>query len=163
MVVLCPKCKSKLKLDDDRVAESGTKFKCPKCATAFIVKKPAPKPPSQELPTPEPPQPEPPQPEPPGEPAPPPEQERISPELAEAMEKARRLARTIMSDIWLYNSKKVENSIRNDTFFVEFGDDIKEGLKLYNNRVSEEVRAARDIYRESVEDFLRQKRQDLGL
>jgi predicted Zn finger-like uncharacterized protein len=159
MVVLCPKCKTKLKLDDDRVAESGTKFKCPKCTTAFIVKKPTPKPP----------QPEPPQP--PGEPVAPEAQERISPEaqeqitpeMAEAMEKARRLARTIMSDIWLYNSKKVENSIRNDTFFNEFGDDIKEGLKLYNSRVSEAVRAARDIYRESVEDFLRQKRLDLGL
>jgi hypothetical protein len=87
----------------------------------------------------------------------------MPPELADAMEKASRLARTIMSDIWLYNSRRVENSIRNDTFFVEFGDDIKEGLKLYNNRVSEDVRAARDIYRESVDDFLKRKRQDLGL
>lgn len=40
MVVRCPKCKIQLKIPDEKVAPEGTRFKCPKCQTVLLVKKP---------------------------------------------------------------------------------------------------------------------------
>jgi len=77
------------------------------------------------------------------------------------MERARRLARTIMSDIALYNSRVVEDAIRSDTFFDVMGDEIREGMKLYNSRISPEVRATSDFYREAVEEYYQKRRRDL--
>jgi len=83
---------------------------------------------------------------------------------ADAMvEKARRLAKTVMSDIALYNANIVEDAIRNDTFFDILGEEIREGAQLYNSRVSPEVKATGDYYREAIEEFLRKKREELGL
>ena len=42
MVVICPKCKVKLKVDDTKLTLAGSRFKCPKCSTVLLVKKPAP-------------------------------------------------------------------------------------------------------------------------
>jgi len=41
VVVMCPKCKTKLKVDETRLSPEGSRFKCPKCATVLVVKKPA--------------------------------------------------------------------------------------------------------------------------
>ncbi len=41
MVVICPKCKVKLKVDDAKLSSAGSRFKCPKCSTVLVVKKPA--------------------------------------------------------------------------------------------------------------------------
>ena len=41
MVVICPKCKAKLKVDDSKLSSAGSRFKCPKCSTILVVKKPA--------------------------------------------------------------------------------------------------------------------------
>jgi len=83
--------------------------------------------------------------------------------VAEMVEKARRFAKTVMSDIALYNANIVEDAIRNDTFFDILGEEIREGAKLYNSRVSSEVKATGDYYREAIEEFLRKKREELGL
>ena len=42
MVVICPKCKTKLKVDEGKISAGGSRFKCPKCSTILLVKKPAP-------------------------------------------------------------------------------------------------------------------------
>jgi len=83
--------------------------------------------------------------------------------FVEMVEKARRFAKTVMSDIALYNANIVEDAIRNDTFFDILGEEIREGAKLYNSRVSPEVKATGDYYREAIEEFLRKKREELGL
>jgi len=41
MIVICPKCKIKLKADETKLSVEGSRFKCPKCGTVLIVKKPA--------------------------------------------------------------------------------------------------------------------------
>ncbi len=51
------------------------------------------------------------------------------------VEKAKRLARTILSDIYLYSKAKVDEAIRKDAFHTTFASELKEGLKLYENRV----------------------------
>jgi predicted Zn finger-like uncharacterized protein len=79
----------------------------------------------------------------------------------EIIEKARRLARTIINDIYLYNSAKADESIRNDNFYTVFASDIKEGKKLYENRIPQEVRNMSDFYREAIENFISSKKKSL--
>ncbi len=43
MVVICPSCKVKLKVADEKIAPQGTRFKCPKCSTVLLVKRPVPR------------------------------------------------------------------------------------------------------------------------
>jgi len=88
--------------------------------------------------------------------------EPLRPSFGDPMERARRLARTIMSDIALYNTRVVENSIREDTFFQVMGEEIREGMKLYNSRVSQEIRAKTDYFREAVKDYYDRKRSELA-
>ncbi|NOZ85968.1 MAG: DUF3426 domain-containing protein [Deltaproteobacteria bacterium] len=40
MVVSCPKCKARYKVDPAKIGETGSKIKCNKCGTMFLVKKP---------------------------------------------------------------------------------------------------------------------------
>lgn len=79
----------------------------------------------------------------------------------EKIERAKRLARTIMSDIYLYNTAKADESIRNNNFYFVFAAEIKEGLKLYENRISQEVRAHGDFFREAIENFIANKKKIL--
>jgi predicted Zn finger-like uncharacterized protein len=79
----------------------------------------------------------------------------------EKIEKAKRLARTIINDIYLYNSAKADESIKNNNFYTVFASDIREGKKLYENRISQEVRNMNDFYREAIENFLTAKKKVL--
>jgi predicted Zn finger-like uncharacterized protein len=72
----------------------------------------------------------------------------------EAVERAKRLSRTIISDIYLYNSAKVDESIRNNNFYAVFAAEIREGQKLYDNRIPQEIRNIKDFYRETIDNFL---------
>lgn len=48
---------------------------------------------------------------------------------------AQRLARTIASDILLYNKEKVADGIKNDNLFTVLKDEIAEGHKHFGERV----------------------------
>lgn len=48
---------------------------------------------------------------------------------------AQRLARTIASDILLYNKEKVAEGIRDDNLFAVLSDDIQEAHKHFGERV----------------------------
>lgn len=87
----------------------------------------------------------------------------IRTELDESIEKARRLARTIISDIYLYSSAKMEKAIRNNTFASEFAAELKEGRKLYDSRISQEVRSKGDFFREAIDNFIENKRKSLKI
>ncbi len=39
MVVICPRCKTKLKILDEKISPEGTRFRCPKCSSVLLVKK----------------------------------------------------------------------------------------------------------------------------
>jgi predicted Zn finger-like uncharacterized protein len=81
---------------------------------------------------------------------------------AEMIEKAKRLARTIINDIYLYNSAKADEAIVNDNFYIVFASDIKEGKKLYENRIPLEVRNMNDFYREAIDNFLSARKKVLN-
>jgi len=52
---------------------------------------------------------------------------------------ALRLARTIASDLKLYNQKKVEDGLKNDTLFEILTTEIKEGREHYESRVNPQI------------------------
>lgn len=85
-----------------------------------------------------------------------------SPETMEAHRKARRLARIIVTDIALYNQKKVEQGILSGTFYELFEDDIREGRRLFEQRVPEMVRTGTSYLEDAFEEFLAQKAVELA-
>ncbi|MBI5076026.1 MAG: zinc-ribbon domain-containing protein [Nitrospirae bacterium] len=80
----------------------------------------------------------------------------------ESVEKARRLSRTIINDIYLYNSAKVDEAVRRGDFYAVFGSEVKEGFKLYESRIPQEIRAKADFYREAIDNFLVAKKKSLS-
>jgi predicted Zn finger-like uncharacterized protein len=83
----------------------------------------------------------------------------MPPDNEQKIERARRLARTIVSDIYLYNTAKAEESIKTDTFFQVFSAEIKEGRKLYENRIPLEVRSQGDFFRDVLKGFIESKKK----
>jgi predicted Zn finger-like uncharacterized protein len=79
----------------------------------------------------------------------------------EKIERAKRLARAIVSDIYLYNIPKAEAAIKNDTFYSAFASEIREGLKLYENRIAKEVRDRGDFFRDTIREFTENKKKVL--
>jgi predicted Zn finger-like uncharacterized protein len=79
----------------------------------------------------------------------------------EKIERAKRLARTIVSDIYLYNTPKAETAIRNGTFHAAFAMELKEGLKLYEHRIAQEVRDKGDFFKDTVREFIDNKKKSL--
>ena len=65
-----------------------------------------------------------------------------------------RLARTIMSDIALYNQDKIRHSIKNDSLFVDMADQLEEGRKLYNSRVDPAMPGRWTPYNRAIVDVL---------
>ncbi|MGE5300989.1 MAG: zinc-ribbon domain-containing protein [Acidobacteriota bacterium] len=80
----------------------------------------------------------------------------------ERIERAKRLARTIINDIYLYNTAKLDDSLRKNTFYAVFAPELKEGKKLYDLRISQEVRNIGDFYKEAIENFLSAKKKTLS-
>ncbi len=84
-------------------------------------------------------------------------------EIPEAHVKARRLARIIVSDIMLYNQGKVEEGVRNGTFYQLLADDIQEGRALYKRRVPEEVQLATSYLEDALELLIAKIKRELNL
>jgi predicted Zn finger-like uncharacterized protein len=79
---------------------------------------------------------------------------RVNEEDPEAVEKARRFARIIVSDIALYNQEAVAEGLKNGTFYDLLKDDVAEGRELYENRVPAAIRANKDYYQEAFDNFI---------
>jgi predicted Zn finger-like uncharacterized protein len=71
-----------------------------------------------------------------------------------AVEKARRFARIIVSDIALYNQEAVIQGLKNGTFYELLKNDVEEGRDLYEERVPAAIKAKRDYYQEAFDNFL---------
>src|SRR5512143_3632307 len=72
----------------------------------------------------------------------------------EAVEKARRFARIIVSDVALYNQDAVFEGIRNGNFFELLKTDVEEGRELFEKRVPASIREKRDYYQEAFDNFI---------
>jgi predicted Zn finger-like uncharacterized protein len=72
----------------------------------------------------------------------------------EAVEKARRFARIIVSDVALYNQEAVIEGLRNGTFYELLKADVNEGRDLYEGRVPAVIKAKKDYYQEAFDNFI---------
>ncbi|MBP2674162.1 MAG: hypothetical protein H6Q84_1002 [Deltaproteobacteria bacterium] len=70
------------------------------------------------------------------------------------MDVARRIARAVVSDIALYNVKKVEEGIRNDTLFDLLRSEIDEGRTYYLSRIDPEVAKSTNFFNQALVDVL---------
>jgi CheY-like chemotaxis protein/DNA-directed RNA polymerase subunit RPC12/RpoP len=77
-------------------------------------------------------------------------------------DEARRLARLILSDIVIYHPGKVEVGIREDNFFDVLKAEIAEGRNYYDSRVPLRVRQNTEIFSETLQQFVRMKREEIG-
>ncbi len=73
--------------------------------------------------------------------------------LIQTEEAARRLARTIASDLSLYNEDKILRGIKEDTLFDVLADEIEEGRTLYKGRVAPDM-VAKNFYDRALVDIL---------
>ena len=72
-------------------------------------------------------------------------------------EEAKRLARTIISDIVMYNQQKVKEGIEKDSLFEVLTDELAEGKKYYESMVEEEIRESSNFFNEALVDVLLQQ------
>ncbi len=79
-----------------------------------------------------------------------------------ALEAARRLARIIVSDIALYNAKKVDEGVLKGTFFDLLRSEIYEGRKLYQERRDPSLEGAVDFFQQTLEQFVATRRELLN-
>jgi len=74
--------------------------------------------------------------------------------LISTNEQARRLARTILSDILLYNQAKVKEGIEKDSLFDVLSEELAEGRKYYESMVEIALRQSTNFFNEAVIDVL---------
>lgn len=79
------------------------------------------------------------------------------------VEKAKRLARTVLSDIDLYSPDKVLESIRSGQFQTVFAEELREGLKHYQNRIPQDVRSKGNFFQVAIDEFIEKKKKIMGL
>jgi predicted Zn finger-like uncharacterized protein len=78
-----------------------------------------------------------------------------------AVEKAKRFARIIVSDIALYNQDTVIEGLKHGTFFELLKGDIEEGRDIYDKRVPETIRLQKDYYQEAFDNFIRAAKKNV--
>ncbi len=69
-------------------------------------------------------------------------------------DEAKRLARTILSDILLYNQPKVKEGIEKDSLFEILAEELAEGKKYYDSMVDQGLRQTTNFFSEAVADVL---------
>ena len=74
--------------------------------------------------------------------------------LISTQEQAKRLARTILSDILLYNQAKVKEGIEKDSLFDVLSEELAEGRKYYESMVETALRQSTNYFNEAVIDVL---------
>ncbi len=85
------------------------------------------------------------------------------PAVSQIHEKAKRLARLIVSDIVLYNQAAVDEGIRNNNFFEVMAHDIQEARNLYATRVPEEIRNETTYLDDAFADLIDRKKRELSI
>lgn len=74
-------------------------------------------------------------------------------------EAALRLARIIVSDIALYNAKKVDEGVLGGAFFEVLRAEIEEGRRLYEERKSSDLPRDVDYFQQTLEQFVATRKQ----
>ena len=81
--------------------------------------------------------------------------------LKNTPEKAMRYARYIVQDIGMYNKKKVEDAIMNDSFFESLSDLFAEGREQYESQVAPEILEQTNFFDRAIVDVLLYRKRHL--
>ena len=76
-------------------------------------------------------------------------------------ERAKRMARLIVSDLVLYNKEKIVEGIRDDTLFEVLEQELQEGKAYYEKNVDPKIRAESDYFSQAIVDILIKGRGDI--
>jgi predicted Zn finger-like uncharacterized protein len=135
----------------------------PKKVTPSVPKPPSPPEKTTPPPKPTPAPPSPPKPSPAQPPPKPAPKEEYPPEERADIERAKRLARVIISEIELYNKQLVEKGIREGNFYELLEKELEEGRKLYEERVPQYIREKYNFLEETIQQFIEKKKKEMGL
>jgi predicted Zn finger-like uncharacterized protein len=175
MITTCTGCRTRYRLDDDKVPHRVVRVRCPGCAAVFVLDGTIAEPDQSraENGTPRPAA----RSEPAGPaaqsadsaaPAAAPEREQaVSQEAAVALEespaqptrrrsrdKARMLARAIVSDILVYNREVRDKALADGDLLEALGTEIKKSWELYKEKVGEQVANETTHFRDALNEIL---------
>ena len=168
MIIQCQGCAAKYFLPEDKVPENPIKVRCPKCKAVFTLVPKAEPVAANNVP---------------GEPSAPqaavPPLEPVShspaaPEVAEVPQapapdakpaakkgrgrgkedRAKRLARVLVSDILCYNQDKRDQAIKDGNLMTVLGEEIKKSWELYKEQVGPEVASSTNYFKEALNEIL---------
>jgi len=182
MIIQCQGCAARYFLPQDKVPADPLKVRCPKCKSVFVLEprnepievsvsagasresNSMPAPPSIEL--------APPTPTPENVPASATTQEahetveshapvedaptpKAAPRGGRSKEdRAKRLARVLVSDILWYNREKRDQALEEGTLMSALGEDIKKSWELYKDKVGPEVANSTNYFKEALNEIL---------
>jgi len=69
-------------------------------------------------------------------------------------DRAKRLARVLVSDILIYNREKRDESLANGTLMTVLGDEIKKSWELYKEKVGSDVAGSNNYFKEALNEIL---------
>ena len=81
----------------------------------------------------------------------------------EAYRSARRLARSIVSDISLYREAELEEAVRTGKIDECLGIEIRDGRAIYESRLPEAASYPVDFFEEAVSELITQKKREMGI
>ena len=164
MIIQCQGCAAKYFLPEDKVPQDPIRVKCPKCVAVFTL---APRPETvgvAAIPTPT---------AAPGltpeasaipplETAESPVPEAAAPEAAPTRkrrgnskeDRAKRLARVLVSDILIYNREKRDQALSDGTLMTVLGEEIKKSWELYKEKVGSELASSTNYFKEALNEIL---------
>jgi predicted Zn finger-like uncharacterized protein len=166
MIIQCQSCAAKYFLAEEKVPANPLKVRCPRCQAVFMlaprservpvgVAAGAAAPPKARPAEPAAPPPAPPE-EAAHEPAeqPVPAAKRHARGGRSAEDRAKRLARVLVSDILWYNREKRDAALRDGTLMTSLGEEIKKSWELYKEKVGPETAHSTNYFKEALNEIL---------
>lgn len=165
MIIQCQGCAAKYFLPEDKVPANPIKVRCPKCKAVFTLT-PRSEPvtanavpggasaPQEAMPPLEGAKPATATPQVPVEPAPEKKPAASKKRGKGKEDRAKRLARVLVSDILCYNQKKRDQAIQDGTLMTVLGEEIKKSWELYKEQVGLEVASSTNYFKEALNEIL---------
>jgi predicted Zn finger-like uncharacterized protein len=175
MIIQCQGCAAKYFLPEDKVPVKPIKVRCPKCSAVFTLvprlettatgrpgRMPeaavAAKPAAASVPGrgQAPPRPRPAEPAPaaPKAAAPAPAAPAPHARGKSKDDRAKRLARTLVSDILCYNKEKRDQALQEGNLMTALGEEIKKSWELYKEKVGPDVASSTNYFKEALNEIL---------
>jgi predicted Zn finger-like uncharacterized protein len=161
MIIQCQSCAAKYFLPEEKIPANPLKVRCPKCRAVFMlaprpgrvpvgvaagsaVETPPTRPVEMEQPRTE-----------TAPPAPATEAEEPPTRAGRSGEdRAKRLARVLVSDILWYNRDKRDQALKDGTLMTTLGEEIKKSWELYKEKVGPEAAHSTNYFKEALNEIL---------